>query len=190
MEVQFPSEQFIENYIEKRITEDGCCPASGMEVDLHFRQLEIKGYGISDLVKVEYSEGHIDVTILELKNRQLKESDISQLARYMRGLERLLTKYQRRFRNFSFGISGELAGPLDVQSTDFVFIIGRLEDITVYGLELSLDHGFKSTEIGSDWFNHGEDWKSTRAAAREVFNLYPFMPATTPEMKELENGEG
>jgi len=190
MDVQFPSEQFIEDYVESRITNNASCPVSGLDVDVHFRQLEIKGYGVADLVKIEYSENHIEVTILELKNRQLKESDISQLSRYMRGMERLLTKYQRKLKGFSFGVCGELAGPFDVQATDFVFIIGRLEGVTIYRLELSLDQGFKSTEIGSDWFNHGEDWKATRAAAREVFNLYPFPPKSIPETGGLENGEG
>lgn len=190
MKMPFPTESFIESYVDKKIEGTGQCPVCDEMVDVHFRQLEIKGYGVSDIVKVQWAGEILDVTVLELKNRQLKESDVSQLCRYITGLKRLLAAYRRKIPTFKYSVTGQLAGPFEVQQSDFVYLVNEMGSIEFYSLEFCLDSGFVSNPISRGWFNSGEDWKFTRETVREIFNLFPFPSEAALEFKGPKDGKG
>lgn len=169
--VPFPSEKFVEDYIFDFIRREKECPLSGMNVTSSVRQYEIKGYGITDIIKIEVSPYSVDVTILELKNETLKESHLGQLARYMRGADRVANRYRRFLPNdWDINIRGELAGPFDSSSNNLVYLSELLQEkISIYELSLSMQDGFRSSDIGSGWFNHGENLAAHKQIVKKVF---------------------
>lgn len=169
MSVSFPSEKAIEDYVYAKIAQTDVCPISGSQVDLCLRQHEVKGYGITDLIKISADVWSIDVTILELKNEILKESHLSQLSRYMAGIRRQLRRYEKRSSRV-ITVRGELAGPVDADANEMVFLLDQLSCISIYKLSLSMDDGFKSEEISGGWFKKSENLKAAKPIARHLFN--------------------
>lgn len=168
MKLAFPSEKALEDYVVKRLEEEWECPISGESVDGFVRQERLGVYGIADIIKFEWSGRGLGVTVLELKNEPLKERDVSQLCRYMTCLEKLLVKYSNEYERFSFELFGQLAGPLDPNS-DLVFMLHRLENISVYDIGVCADEGFTSEFKSNVWFINGFSHKDTKPLARYVF---------------------
>lgn len=188
-EVNFPSEKAIEDYVFEQISDTGLCPVSDEHVSHVFRQYEIAGYGIADVVKVQVMPEAVVITILELKNENLKEAHLSQLSRYMIGLKRQLRRYMRRSRkHFVIEVLGELAGPFEA-STDFVFLLDQLESISVYSLSLSMKSGFRSEWVSDGWHKKGENLKGAQNLARAIWPA--ICDAQTPPSNVVQlAGEG
>lgn len=168
-EIPFPSEKFIEDYVFESINENAQCPVSGQDVDYVLRQHEITGYGVSDLIKICVRDSNIYITVLELKNEPLKEAHLSQLARYMRGIQRQLHRYQKI--GYQIHIDGELAGPVrSDKDSDFVFLIGRLTDISVYKIKLSMAQGFEAERVSTSWFNSSENLSGAYPVIKDLIN--------------------
>jgi len=174
MNVEFPSEKAIEDYVESKILKDRICPISGDEVDELIRQHPIEGYGAADIVKMSFGPQVVVITVLELKKETLKEAHLSQLARYMRGIERQATGYMKKVRGLEVYVQGELAGPFDPAANDLCFLSERLDDIDIFQVELSMDHGFAARPIGSGWYKAAESRMQGRALARIA---YPHLRA-------------
>jgi len=181
-QIPFPSERTIEDYVFQRISSVGECPVSGDLVDLVVRQYDLKGYGVIDVLKISISPFEIRITVLELKNENLKESHVGQLARYMTGVTRLATRY-RRFLDAGWKIfvEGELAGPLDSSSGDFVYLRNVLpQHISIYELTLDMEYGLSSSPVSTGWHNRNESRASSKAIVRKVFNKYSSLKKSIP----------
>lgn len=171
MNIDFPSEKTIEDYIWSKLQDGICCPISGERYDFCMRQKEIKGYGVTDIIKVQACESIISITVLELKNEFLKESHISQLYRYMTGIRRIADMYSRRIKDCpEIHIHGELAGPFNKDRGDFVFLLQGLSNITCYELSIDFDSGFKSEEISDSWSNKSEKKLSYKKEVRRILD--------------------
>lgn len=166
-EISFPSEKVIEDYVYDYITSNSCCPISGDGVDLCLRQHEIKGYGVTDLIKISITDGFLHVTILELKNEPLKESHVSQLCRYMAGASRQLKRYRKRF---NVCLHGELAGPFNLNTNDVCYLLDSVPSISAFSLELTMESGFDANEIGSGWHHRNENKLGAKPIARDMFD--------------------
>lgn len=168
-EVNFPSERAIEDFVFHQIEQGGVCPISGEQVDLCLRQHEIKAYGRTDIIKLCWSPGLLEIVILELKNKPLCEAHISQLARYMVGARRQAERYQRRFSHYEISIRGQLAGPFEKGLNDIVWMMECIEDIELYALKMDMKTGFSAESTGQGWYRTQENLKGGRPIAREVF---------------------
>ena len=152
-ELQFPSEAFIEDYVFQYIADNRDCPISGECCHFALQQSRIGRYGVADIIKVYY-DSDITITVLELKNAELKVEHFAQLARYMKGIEYLADKYRRRLKQCpKITVKGELAGIFDYSNVDVKFLMGELShNISVFDLKATMDKGFYSESISSDWY--------------------------------------
>lgn len=173
-EIAFPSEKTIEDFVFSRLSAGDVCPISNEIVTRAFRQYEIKGYGVTDIVKVLVCPGGIEIKILELKNETLKEAHLGQLSRYMRGAERVAKKYRRFLpASWEITVSGELAGPFEPDSNNLVYMLQHLqEDITVWSIALDMESGFQSKEVGRGWFSRNECRRQHSGLVRDVFGFF------------------
>lgn len=83
------------------------------------RQVNLMGYGIIDLLVWErdYVAKRLNIKVIELKKDQIDKDALSQLIRYLRGVQRYL-----EFRNVNnYVLSGLLIGS-EVSLGDFVFL--------------------------------------------------------------------
>lgn len=197
--IPFPSEKFIEDFVCSRIGADRECPVSGEFVNIAYRQKEIKGYGVTDVIKIMVYPGYVQVVVLELKNEPLKEAHISQLARYMRGVERVVKKYERAMPDgWEISVYGELAGPFDKNKGDLPYLLSLLNDrITVYDLSASMDDGFSASIVSDGWYSTSENvfcYKDVaRKLAREIFSTMKqvgIVEESNVIPMERNNGQG
>lgn len=159
MKIDFPNEKFIEDYVYEKSRDDGQCILSGDAVDRIWRQLAIPGYGVTDIVKAWFTPSAIELTVLELKNEPLKESHLSQLMRYMKGLRRMVASCERG--DVEVTVCGQLAGPFDPDRGDFVYMLGFIpREVSAFGLALDMEIGFSSEALHGDWSPSGadDDW--------------------------------
>lgn len=170
MNIDFPSERVIEDYVFAKIQETRECPISGNCVDLCLRQHEIKGYGIADLINISIDPWSVDVTVVELKNEILKESHLSQISRYMTAISRQLRRYQRHSTR-SINVFGQLAGPFSLEANDMVFLLEQIPSISVYALSLTMAEGFQSKEISSGWHRTTENLLGAKPLVRRAYEL-------------------
>lgn len=183
---EFPSERDLEDYIWHELVHSNTCPIAGEEVSFAYRQMGIPGYGITDIVKVAVFNHRTDITILELKNETLKESHLSQLARYMRGVERWASRYERFFPKHQVCITGELAGPVNPGSNDLVFLASRMDDIAVYDIGVSMESGFHSGMVGDGWFKRAEDLAGGKGVAKAVFDCWAKQQSARDSFESLD----
>jgi hypothetical protein len=169
IQIDFPSEKVIEDYIYKSLYEDGVCPISGEFFDLCFRQHQISSYGIPDIIKIQASFDGIQVVILELKNVPLKENHLTQLCRYIAGAKKLACRYERLFPGCpEISVRGELAGPYDPTESDMVWLLELVDDVSVYSLNLDIGKGFSSSLVGKGWSYSSEQKKAKPSLIRLI----------------------
>lgn len=174
MNIEFPSEKAIEDYVEGKIVDEKVCPISGEDVDEAIRQHPIDGYGTADIVKRSFHPQVAVITVLELKKETLKEAHLSQLARYIRGIQRQANGYMRKVHGLEVCVHGQLAGPFDPAANDLCFLSGRLDDIDIFQIELSMDDGFSAKPVGTGWHKTNEKRMQGRTLARIA---YPHLRA-------------
>lgn len=155
MNIQFPSEKFIEDYVWSKIDKGDVCPITQDAYSERFRQVNLDSYGIADLILAEGSPGnkenplHIEFTVLELKNEIMKPKDLGQTLRYMKALKVILSKYSKRM-GFSYSVKGVLAG-LSNSDLDFKLLAEACYGVSVFEIALNVDDGFQSTELDCGW---------------------------------------
>lgn len=190
MDIKFPSEKEMEDYIWTRLSEDGVCPVSGRTANFYFRQKDIKGYGVTDIVKVRCRKNKIIITVLELKNEPLKEAHVAQLCRYMNGLNRIADYYrERRQRCPEIVIKGELAGPFEKNRNDLVWLVDHMPEITLYNVSISIDSGFCSLPIQKGWYRGDEEVESYRSEEEEITLYYQEYQEMISTFAEADGGE-
>ena len=183
MKVDFPSEKDIEDYVQSAIERDGRCPMSDFPVHICHRQYEIVGYGITDLIKITALQNCVNITVTEFKNETLKAAHVEQLCRYMTGIKRIVNKYKRH--GFCVALCGELAGPYFQNGkppNDLIYLKDFLpQNIFIYDLSLTYEHGFKATEINGGWFRTSENYLAYRDVAKEIYNEFLYKKACQKE---------
>lgn len=169
MNINFPSEKAIEDYIWNKLSNDECCPLADEKYDFCLRQKEIKGYGVTDIIKFSVSTDEIIITVLELKNEDIKETHVSQLYRYMTGVKRVARLYRRKIKGLPrIIVRGEIAGPFNRDRGDILWLVEHLDDVDVYSIELDLDDGFKAEQVSEGWYKLDEKRLSYRDVVRDI----------------------
>jgi len=153
---EFPSEKAFEDYVWHHIQKHKECPVSGEEVTIAYRQPALSGYGIADIIKVYVSNCEINVSVLELKNEPLKESHVSQVAKYMTALDHMLRQVRRLESDYFYvNLVAQLAGPCEPDRNDFVYLLNCLRDVEVYDVGVSMEAGFHSQLLDKSWYSQG-----------------------------------
>lgn len=184
MNVSFPSEKAIEDYIWSKLDDGEPCPLSDEHFSMCLRQKEIVGYGVTDIIKIGVYPGEVEIVVVELKNEHLKEAHISQLCRYITGIKRVVRLYEQKHKDGpNIIVRGELAGPFKKDRGDVVWLIESLENITVYDVSMSMDSGFEAKEISKGWFRSNEEKLGYRDITRQISNILDFHARI--EMEEM-----
>jgi len=182
--LDFPSEKFIEDYLEYCMAAHAVCPIDDRNVDHFLRQHEIKGYGRTDLIKFYISPGLLEVVILELKNEILNELHLAQLARYLVGAKWQAKRYARRFPGYEIEVRGQLAGPFDPSANDLVWSLEQTQGIEAFSISLDMESGFRAEEIQKGWHKTNQDLRGAMPIAEE---LAPRIFALEEAMDEFED---
>jgi hypothetical protein len=137
-----------------------------------FRQFEIKGYGIVDLLYVDIDYNGkvrplIQIKIIELKKDKIDFNALGQISRYKIALERY---FNNSTHYFNYDIEGILVGS-KYASGDICFTIDSTEWLSCYLYEVNLLEGI-TFECSEGWFNKGEDLTRLDKTSKELFNEY------------------
>lgn len=173
MNIEFPSEEVIESYVHEQVSSGNLCPITDEQYESSFRQVSMGRYGRADLVRTQYlgCDTHL-IQVVELKNFPLKASDICQLCRYMRAMEKAMSEYM----GDGFEVSGILAGPIDARNSELSWVIENLTNIDVYDISCSLEHGFQAELIPEGWHYSGEDLSGLSVISETAIQNCPVMP--------------
>ena len=171
--VEFPSEKVLEDYVCHKLAAERLCPVSGSHIDKFTRQYPLSKYGIADVVKIQVSDRSVLITVLELKNEPLKEAHLSQVSKYMTGIQQQAKRHMKIAARYGIDVQvrGEIAGPFDCNRGDFVFLLENIKDINAYSISASLDSGFSSSLINTGWHMNGADFTTCSPIAKEIAAL-------------------
>ncbi len=169
--IDFSSEKKLEQFIEEKSVEDGICPLTDKEYKLISRQDNLGAYGVSDIIYIDWDDNDckktIKVTVIELKITHLVAKDMSQLLRYMKGIERSLLKYKKKL-GFEFEINGVLAGKAS-KHDDFVYLAESVPNVEVISIDLDIESGFVKQPISCGFSKKHESFKDARFVVREAY---------------------
>jgi len=146
--ISAPSECALEKALIEYHKEHGFCLIDECPYMFYLNQVNLGAYGIADIVKiVVYPDNLIDVTIVELKNNPIKLCDITQLARYMRGVDVLGS-----FGKYKINVKGQLLGLQAKEKDDFVFLLDYMPKIQIYEFSIDIVSGIEIKEIATGWY--------------------------------------
>lgn len=125
-----------------------------------FNQVEIKGYGVIDILNINiephpYSKPLLEITILELKKGKIDYNAIGQISRYKTAIDRLLSHWEVEEKFSVEEISGILIGETYTNG-DVCFLGDNISWLTVYEYNIDFNYGIKFKE-SSGWRNTNED---------------------------------
>lgn len=124
-----------------------------------FRQVRLGAYGTCDVLYVsmdveptpEKEIKAISINLIELKNTKLKETHISQCARYKRFFDGLISK-----SNIDISVEYFLIGLKTLpDSSDFCFLAQSIDWLQVYEIEINPSVGIELGEIAG--WRKGDD---------------------------------
>lgn len=169
--IVFESEAELEMMIFSA-QQEGHCLVIDERVDDCFRQQHIGTYGISDLLTVQYETDSAGVpyamfTIYEIKKEVIKNDAVAQLARYIKGLNHILSDFSSSYQPY---VRGVLVAPdLDL-SGDTCFLCDLLEDIEIYTAEWDVLTGLKFNNRGG-WHREQESLCSNTGSMLNAVQL-------------------
>ena len=134
---------------------------------LQFRQFEVKGYGIIDILGIDYYREpdfyNITITIYELKNGPIDMKAISQISRYYIGVKRYISnldlgRFRKRLEIY-LEINGILVGS-EYPNDGSCFVVDSIPWLSCYFFDISKS-GVNFTETDG-WYRENEDlkWKN------------------------------
>jgi len=148
------------------------------------RQPTLGPYGKMDLVNIVYngkepiSYGWTDtdvreirswdINIVELKRGKVGYNDLGQIARYVTGMKRYLKTLNNSKDRFN--VHGILLGKNIEDAGDFVFLLDKLENISVYTYSLDYKTGIDFDE-SNDWFMKDENFSKISINNKELKKL-------------------
>ena len=147
------------------------------------RQMNLGVYGIADIVAITNIEGKVQVEIFELKNEPFSHSNISQLARYKKFFDDLITVYFEKESNVICNLIGPKTFP---NNSDLCFLCQDIPWLTVYEFELDPINGIE--------FNHISGWSKTgnnESKEEEIASFIDLLGADIPfvALKVVKSGE-
>lgn len=158
--INFESEKCFEDFITQQHESEGICIIDECEYEKCYRQFDTKTYGIPDLVFVgSYMDLSKDnepievhrIHVVELKNEQIKTSNLAQISRYK-------TYFDRAFSGHNVELSFSLVVPKGViDCDDACWLINSLEGIDVYEFYLDPSEGIKF-KLTCGWSRISEDF--------------------------------
>ena len=148
----------------------------GLDHENIFRQVNIKGYGIIDLLSVSIAcEGElmpsITIDIIELKKGAIDYNAFGQICRYKIALERFidelrLVKGHKYFKDIE--IRGILVGDNINLNGDLCYAIESTSWLSLYTYELDLKEGI-SFGLASGWYSKKEDFSDLYRRVKDDF---------------------
>jgi len=156
--------QILESELEDYIFEN-YKKLDWLGVDFLYRQVNLIGYGIIDLLGIKKWKDDIVFTIIELKKDNIGYSALGQLNRYIIGLKRnlkeldIVKKIEEENDNiFSpVSIKGLLIGN-SLDSGDICYTLECLnENISRVEYKINLENGIEFEQLSDyGWYNEGE----------------------------------
>lgn len=145
-----------------------------------FRQVNITGYGIIDLLYVDFEIPEQDfdypevrITIIELKKGQIGYKALEQIARYRTAVERYLNALnEKNPKKFTYTVNGFLVGnEIDIHS-DFVYLLNNIEWLTALTYFISFDEGLILSEPQRGWYDKRENFDSLKVQLTETMPAF------------------
>jgi hypothetical protein len=165
---ELKDEKELEDYLFETFKADG----HGFTT---FRQFSISTYGVVDLIRFKaykYTPNSnsnpvniLDIEIIELKKGKIGYSEVGQILRYKRGIDRYIAAHLGS-RFDIVNVSCELIGSDVERGGDFVFLVSYLIDndiLSITTFNLMLEKGITFSEMRSDWYMTNEDFKDLDA---------------------------
>lgn len=159
---ELENEKELENYLYTLVVdhnEDHPLEVSGKA----FQQVELKGYGIMDLVYLDsYGDvprtSTVKITIVELKKGKIDLVAVAQISRYKQAIERLIERHHARDNKpirIIIEVEGILVGS-GMASGDVCYLVDSIDWLRMFSYDLSLKNGltFKSEQ---GWYNVDEN---------------------------------
>jgi hypothetical protein len=169
------TEEELEDYLFKYDSSDGDSPMG--TYGKVYRQFEIKGYGIIDLLYVDISPGCnfpvIKVVIVELKKDKIDFNALGQICRYKVALERFFDELREK-KDCKYFEELEIHGVLvgnKYANGDICYSIDTIDWLECYHYEIDLSCGAEFRE-SSGWYNEGENFKKLYSKIKDFKEEY------------------
>lgn len=135
-----------------------------------FRQVNITGYGIIDLLTISCSHRVIVINIYELKNKQLNASAFWQTVRYIKAVKDVISSYH--LHNHHIDINGFMIGREIDTSGDFCFLPTINSSISMFTYNYELD-GIRFKSINDVYTNktYRDDFDFTKLLGHSLFSF-------------------
>ncbi len=178
-QIELDSEKELEDYLYEHMIY-GYCPVSCEPIHQVYRQYDLGGYGVVDLVTLKQSdidgEKHMHFNIIELKKGEIKADHIAQISRYYAGVKKYLTDKRESPIGLSFGFW--LVGEKYNNNNDVMFLADNISWLTVYTYDFLLDNGIN--------FRTGGTWERSGATLNGIEKLIKWRLEEVPEdIKEV-----
>lgn len=135
-----------------------------------FRQVNITGYGIIDLIIVSFdipsrenAYPDVEITIIELKKDQINYKALEQLAKYRTAIRRYLnTIVEDISKELSYNINGILVGKKIDDQNNFVYLVDNIDWLTLLTYSIDFDEGLILDDGNNGWHSTKEDFSSLK----------------------------
>jgi len=135
-----------------------------------FRQVNIGGYGVMDLVIVSfefpcdmYSYPKVTITIIELKKHKINYQALGQISKYYRAIELFMNEITGELKNpLQYDIKGILIGESVDNESDFVFLANNIEWLDLITYSIDFEYGLTLNGHSREWFLKGDHFSSLR----------------------------
>ena len=186
----FEDEKEMEDIVFQAMR-DGRCLCTGEIYSHVFRQFEIKGYGVIDILCLSLAKScttiNVDIHIYELKNANINHQAIMQIARYKQGVERYIKNQfvttAKRKQAANVNIYGHILGLGYASQEDICFLVDSIPWLDCFFCAITKDGVFFKKSSG--WYNKAEDfsWKNKR-----INHITRYIPATYKNvLKAIKN---
>jgi len=150
-----------------------------------FRQVNIKGYGVIDLLSVKIEcEGElipsIIIDIIELKKGVIDYNALGQISRYKVALEKFISELreEKGFKYFkNLEIRGILVGDNINLNGDLCYAIQSIPWLSLYTYDIGLREGI-SFELSYGWSNNDENFSDLYRRIKDDF-IRPYIAEYT-----------
>lgn len=163
------SEKELEDYLS-HIMKSGYSPVTEEHIDKVYRQFDLGGYGVIDLLSVSYvddgNEVVHEIRVIELKKGPIKSDHIAQIARYKRGIDTFIERSAEDLNGID--ISYHLVGDGYAEQGDVQFLADSCEWLSVHHYKFDLEGGVK--------FEESYGWVRTNATYAGIKELLDWKP--------------
>jgi hypothetical protein len=143
------------------------------------RQVDLKQYGIADLITLKKNGKHLHFTVYELKNKVLNPAAFWQTIRYIRGVQDTLSNCN--FKNRIISVSGVMIGRSIDLNTDLCFLPSIDSVIDMYTYQYNL-YGMTFKRVNNNYTKTNFDGiRLSQFETRSAFDFYKTFLINTIE---------